>query len=102
MIPRRRIPKPSPTPDEQPVPVDAGPPIDHRATDVDFSYGPGELISITLAEDDKIAELPDRFIVEYGDGEICTLFKHSLRWTSTRVRTWQTAPEPFAPAPEPA
>lgn len=100
MIPRHHSPKTVATPDEPTVPVDAGPMIDHYATDLDFSYGPGDLLSITLNEDDVMREADDRFTVLYGNGEVCTLFRAGLHWMSRRERTWQTPPEPFKPAEE--
>jgi hypothetical protein len=72
--------------------------VDHHATDLDFSYGPGEVLSVTLNEGDAITEHDDRFVVTYASGEIATLYKARLRWVSRRrERTWQTAPEPFRP-----
>lgn len=98
MIPRRRTPR-APEP-AAPAPLDAGPMIEHRAIELDFSYGPGELLSITLNEGDTMREADDRFVIEYANGERATLYKPLLRWVSRRERTWQTAPEPFKPAEE--
>jgi hypothetical protein len=95
---RPRLVKPAPPSTDAPaVPVNTGALIEHRALDVDFSFGPGELVSVTIAEGDAITESDDRFTVDYVNGEQCVLYKACLRWVSRRERVWHTAPPAFVP-----
>jgi len=54
--------------------------------EIDVSFGPGDVLTLTLAEGDQWSEMEDRFIVLYESGEVRSLYKAAIRWMSRRER----------------
>ena len=63
------------------------PPTTQSVIDVDVSFGPGDVLTLTLAEGDQWSEMEDRFIVLYESGEVRSLYKAAIRWMSRRERS---------------
>ncbi|HEY6509232.1 MAG TPA: hypothetical protein VIY56_14525 [Vicinamibacterales bacterium] len=55
--------------------------------DIDVSFGPGDVLTLTLAEGDQWSEMEDRFIVLHESGEVRSLYKAAIRWMSRRERS---------------
>ena len=54
--------------------------------EIDVSFGPSDILTLTLAEGDQWSEMEDRFIVLYESGEVRSLYKAAIRWMSRRER----------------
>ena len=63
------------------------PPAAQSVIEIDVSFGPSDVLTLTLAEGDQWSEMEDRFIVLYESGEVRSLYKAAIRWMSRRERS---------------